>query len=370
MARVFVSHAGKDLELARKVHQWLIDDGHKVFLAHDLHDGITVGEDWKQRLDDELHHRADAVVCMVTSAYLASPWCAFEVSTARVLRKRLLPVQAERGVVHQLLESVQHIDLTGDQDTVPVSLIKALRRVDAARYSRRLAQYGGISAVIAAVVVIVLNLLPAPHSPPNALAAPPTVAAPGADSTIGTAPAPSAASNFRPATSPRPIAPGTRSGQSTPSTKTVTPPKTDNPHRYYPPFQLVKNWTIDYQYAQYQGRGIAADGTPPYPNQEYGLQFIPDPLCHAYQATDPCSQGRWLDSFGNTLPGLLLASVAVSADALLVTATNFGNPEGSPAAYAQHFQGWAANDNTRPVRFTGTWTDVDGNTGTFTLAPQ
>jgi TIR domain len=112
MARVFVSHAGKDLELARKVHQWLIDDGHKVFLAHNLHDGITVGEDWKQRLDNELHTRADAVVCMVTSAYLASPWCAFEVSTAQALRKRLLPVQAERGVVHQLLESVQHIDLT------------------------------------------------------------------------------------------------------------------------------------------------------------------------------------------------------------------------------------------------------------------
>jgi hypothetical protein len=86
MARVFVSHAGKDLELARKVHQWLIDDGHKVFLAHDLHDGITVGEDWKQRLDDELHTRADAVVCMVTSAYLASQWCAFEVSTAQALR--------------------------------------------------------------------------------------------------------------------------------------------------------------------------------------------------------------------------------------------------------------------------------------------
>jgi hypothetical protein len=55
---------------------------------------------------------------------------------------------------------------------------------------------------------------------------------------------------------------------------------------------------------------------------------------------------------------------------LVFTGINLGNPEGFPDAYAQYFQGWAANDTTQPLRFTGTWTDVDGNTGTFTLVPR
>jgi hypothetical protein len=118
------------------------------------------------------------------------------------------------------------------------------------------------------------------------------------------------------------------------------------------------------------GRDVAADGTPPYPNQEYGLRFVPGPNCHAYRATDPCAQGQWLDSAGQTLAGSLPASVAVSPDGLVFTGINLGNPEGSPDAYAQYFQGWAANDTTQPLRFTGTWTDVDGNTGTFTLVPR
>ena len=78
MAGVFVSHASEDLALAREVHQWLIDAGHEVFLAQDLRDGIAVGEEWEQRLHDELR-RADAVLCVITSASLASRWCTAEV---------------------------------------------------------------------------------------------------------------------------------------------------------------------------------------------------------------------------------------------------------------------------------------------------
>ena len=72
MAKVFVSHASEDLRFAEEVHRWLVDDGHEVFLDRDLRDGIGVGEDWEQRLYQRLRW-ADAVVCVVTSAYLASP---------------------------------------------------------------------------------------------------------------------------------------------------------------------------------------------------------------------------------------------------------------------------------------------------------
>lgn len=111
MARVFVSHASEDLVLAREVHRWLLDAGHEVFLAQDLRDGIAIGEEWEQRLHDELR-LVDAVVCMVTSAYLASRWCAVEIANAQSRGSKLLPVKAEPGMADPLLKSIQHADLT------------------------------------------------------------------------------------------------------------------------------------------------------------------------------------------------------------------------------------------------------------------
>ncbi|MGH3975679.1 MAG: toll/interleukin-1 receptor domain-containing protein, partial [Pseudonocardiaceae bacterium] len=130
MARVFVSHASEDLALAREVYRWLVDAGHEVFLAQDLRDGIAVGEEWEQRLHDE-PRLADAVVCIVTSASLASRWCTAEVAIARSRGSRILPVKAEPDVADTLLTSVQHADLTQDPDTVRPFLVEALRQVDA-----------------------------------------------------------------------------------------------------------------------------------------------------------------------------------------------------------------------------------------------
>ena len=131
MARVFVSHAGEDLTLAREVHRWLVEAGHEVFLAQDLRDGIAVGEQWEQRLHDELR-LADAVVCVLTSAYLASTWCAAEVGIARSRGSRLLPLRVEPDLAHPLLKSVQHTDLTRDLAEARAALVEVLRRVDVA----------------------------------------------------------------------------------------------------------------------------------------------------------------------------------------------------------------------------------------------
>ena len=99
MARVFVSHASADLALAREVHRWLVDDGHEVFLDHDLRDGIAIGDQWEPRLHERLRW-ADAMVCLLTAAYVRSTWCAAEVGIARSRGSRLVPVQAEPGVRH------------------------------------------------------------------------------------------------------------------------------------------------------------------------------------------------------------------------------------------------------------------------------
>ena len=131
MARVFVSHASQDRQLADEVHRWLSGDGHEVFLDHHPDEGIALGEAWEQRLYERLRW-ADAMVCLVTSAYLASPWCAAEVGVARSQGSRMLPLLAEVGVEYPLLEWSQYADLVSDPVAARAALGAALRRVDAA----------------------------------------------------------------------------------------------------------------------------------------------------------------------------------------------------------------------------------------------
>jgi WD40 repeat protein/energy-coupling factor transporter ATP-binding protein EcfA2 len=131
MARVFISHASDDTERAGQLHQWLIAEGHEVFLDRDLRDGIVVGDDWRERLHERLRW-ADAVVCVVTSAAVNSPWCSEEIGAARAQGSRLLPVWVEPGVTHPLLGSEQYADFTIDSTAGRAALVEALRRVDAA----------------------------------------------------------------------------------------------------------------------------------------------------------------------------------------------------------------------------------------------
>ena len=100
-------------------------------MDRDLRDGIGVGEDWEQRLYERLRW-ADAVVCVVTSAYVASQWCTAEVAIARSRGSRLLPVRAESGVAHPLLKSFQYADATRNGSAARARLAEALRRVDQA----------------------------------------------------------------------------------------------------------------------------------------------------------------------------------------------------------------------------------------------
>jgi len=96
MASVFVSHAREDRELTREIHDWLKTEGHRVFVDTDARDGIKGGEDWKQRLIEELH-RAEAVLCLVTDSFIRSKWCTTEVAIAHTLGKRILPVIVHRA---------------------------------------------------------------------------------------------------------------------------------------------------------------------------------------------------------------------------------------------------------------------------------
>lgn len=130
VANVFLSYAGEDRALARTVHGWLVEAGHETFAYLHPHDGVPPGEQWEPQLYERLRW-ADAMVCVVTSAHVASTWCTAELSIARARKLRLLPIRAEPEVRHPLLPSTQYIDYARDPDAARATVIEALRRAEA-----------------------------------------------------------------------------------------------------------------------------------------------------------------------------------------------------------------------------------------------
>ena len=130
MANVFISHAGTDTGRAEQIHQWLKEDGHDAFFDRDRNDGILPGEEWEQRLYTELR-KADAVVCVVTDAYLNSVWCAAEIGAARALGTELLPVRfSSAGERHTLLKPIHGVDAARDPSDARERLRSRLSVID------------------------------------------------------------------------------------------------------------------------------------------------------------------------------------------------------------------------------------------------
>src|SRR3954452_22016027 len=132
MARVFISHAGVDRELADQVLGWLAGDGHEGFLDGDLRAGLAVGEQWQPRLYERLRW-ANAVVCLITAAFVTSAWCAAEVGIADARGSRLLPLRAAPGLSHPLISAdvYQYAELS-DLRGARALLGEALARLDVA----------------------------------------------------------------------------------------------------------------------------------------------------------------------------------------------------------------------------------------------
>ncbi|MGH3710216.1 MAG: TIR domain-containing protein, partial [Pseudonocardiaceae bacterium] len=136
MAHVFISYATPDRAIADEVARWLRADGHEPFLAHDLHNGISAGEDWKQRLYDELRE-VDVVVGVVTSSFLASHWCSAELGIADALGCWLMPLRAEAGAAHPLIHNRQYVDYQADPQQAHDRVLQVMRLLDDGRGSWR-----------------------------------------------------------------------------------------------------------------------------------------------------------------------------------------------------------------------------------------
>lgn len=116
MARVFLSHASQDTELAKRLLTWLRSQGHEAFLDADIDGGIRGGEDWTRRLLAELQC-ADAVLCLVTPSFLTSHWGTAEVAIAHIQGKRIVPLTIDGADARTipLLAGTQYVQWDDDE---------------------------------------------------------------------------------------------------------------------------------------------------------------------------------------------------------------------------------------------------------------
>lgn len=96
MSRIFLSHSSVNNAEAVALHDWLSREGWKgeIFLDLDPTSGIAPGERWERKLN-EAANRCEAVLFLVSKAWLASGWCRKELGLAHRLNKRLFGVLIE-----------------------------------------------------------------------------------------------------------------------------------------------------------------------------------------------------------------------------------------------------------------------------------
>ena len=92
MSRIFLSHSSTDNAHAIAMRDWLAQEGwDDVFLDLDADRGIVAGDRWERRLH-EAANRCEAVIFLVSSAWLKSEWCLREFHLAEKLNKRIFSV--------------------------------------------------------------------------------------------------------------------------------------------------------------------------------------------------------------------------------------------------------------------------------------
>jgi hypothetical protein len=94
--RIFLSHSSTNNAEAVALRDWLEREGWKdeIFLDLDPQRGIAAGERWERSLN-EAANRCEAVLFLVSKAWLGSDWCIKEFNLAHRLNKRLFGLLVE-----------------------------------------------------------------------------------------------------------------------------------------------------------------------------------------------------------------------------------------------------------------------------------
>jgi formylglycine-generating enzyme required for sulfatase activity len=105
VSRIFLSHSSINNAEAVALRDWLADNGWKdeIFLDLDPQRGIAAGERWERALN-QAANRCEAVLFLVSKAWLGSGWCRKEYELAHRLNKRLFGILIENLQVGELAE--------------------------------------------------------------------------------------------------------------------------------------------------------------------------------------------------------------------------------------------------------------------------
>ena len=116
MSRIFLSHSSKNNDSAVALRDWLLAQGwDDVFLDTDPLRGIAAGERWERSLN-QAALRCEAVLFLVSRAWLASDWCQKEFNLAHRLNERLFGLLIEDLSIGDLPAT-----LTGTWQLVPLA---------------------------------------------------------------------------------------------------------------------------------------------------------------------------------------------------------------------------------------------------------
>jgi len=132
VSRIFISHSSANNAEAIALRDWLVGEGWSdLFLDLDPDRGIAAGERWERALN-EAARRCEAVIFLISKAWLGSRWCTNELTLARRLNKRLFGVLVEEGLTvadlpHDVTSTWQLVNLATGRDhqqfrvTLPVT---------------------------------------------------------------------------------------------------------------------------------------------------------------------------------------------------------------------------------------------------------
>ena len=92
MARIFLSHSSRDNDSARRMQEWLKQQGFDApFLDFDKHAGIPLGANWEKTIYREID-QSQALLILQSANWSASKWCDREFICARFLGKPIFQV--------------------------------------------------------------------------------------------------------------------------------------------------------------------------------------------------------------------------------------------------------------------------------------
>ena len=108
MSRIFLSHSSQNNAQAVALYDWLGREGWKdeIFLDLDPMRGIAAGDRWERALN-EAADRCEAVLFLVSKAWIASGWCRKELNLAYRLNKRLFGVLLEDLTLEEIPKGSQ-----------------------------------------------------------------------------------------------------------------------------------------------------------------------------------------------------------------------------------------------------------------------